>query len=131
MRLVLFAGTLAVIGCAGGSSMPKPASPLPSFTFTVQEVFYIKPPVDRVILVGIVNEGTVRVGDQLTVSCRDGDVKVQLEVIETIDRGPVQEARAGQQVGLRLVGIRKDQPARGDRVVRQRPQLPAADRSGN
>jgi translation elongation factor EF-Tu-like GTPase len=111
MRLVLFAGTLAVIGCAGGSSMPKPASPLPSFTFTVQEVFYIKPPVDRVILVGIVNEGTVRVGDQLTVSCRDGDVKVQLEVIETIR--PRTRARGqGGPAGRAAVGWNPQGPAR-------------------
>jgi hypothetical protein len=34
---------------------------------TVEEVFYIKPPVDRVILVGTVQEGTVEAG-----GCIDG-----------------------------------------------------------
>jgi selenocysteine-specific translation elongation factor len=116
---VLLAGTLAVVGCTGGSSMPQAAPTPPPFAFTVEEVFYIKPPVDRVILVGTVNEGTVRVGASLVVSCAGGEVPVQLDLIETIDRGPVQEARAGQQVGLRLVGIGKDQPARGDRVRRK------------
>jgi selenocysteine-specific translation elongation factor len=68
------------------------------------------------ILVGTINEGTVRVRESLMVRCQGGEVPAMLDGIETIDRGPVQEASAGQQVGLTLAGIRKDQPARGDRV---------------
>jgi translation elongation factor EF-1alpha len=87
------------------------------FSFTVEEVFYIKPPVDRVILVGTVGEGSVKVGDSLTVRCQSGDVHVVVEGMETIDHGPVESASKGQQVGLKLRGIGREQPARGDRVI--------------
>jgi len=108
--------------------MPQPAPSPTAFSFTVEEVFYIKPPVDRVILVGTISEGTVRVGESLVVRCQGGEVPVVLDGIETTDRGPVQEASAGQQVGLKLAGIRKDQPTRGDRVTRKAadPGAPAA-----
>ncbi len=66
---------------------------------------------------GIINGGTVKVGDSLTVQCQGGDVAVVLEGIETLDRGPVQQARRGQEVGFRLRGIHKEQAAPGDRVV--------------
>jgi hypothetical protein len=119
MLLLGFAGALAFLGCGGTSSMPQPGPRSSAFSFTTKEVFYIKPPVDRVILVGTVNEGTVRVGDSLVVESYGKEIPVVLDGIETIHRGPVQEAGAGQQVGLKLTGIRKDQPARGDRVTRK------------
>jgi hypothetical protein len=101
------------------SSLPPPSqrgAKQPTFLFTVEHVFY-EPRVDRVILGGIVNEGTVKVGDSLTVQCRSGDVAVALEDIVTLDRGKVQQASRGQDVCLILRGIRKEQPAPGDRVV--------------
>lgn len=100
--------------------MQPTSSETPPFVFTVADVFYIKPPHDKVILTGAIGEGTVRVGDSLVVQCASGDVAVVLVGIDTLDRGPVQEASAGQQVGLEVRGIRKDQPSRGDRVVRKR-----------
>lgn len=100
--------------------MPPSVPETPPFSFTVDDVFYIKPPHDKVILTGAVSEGTVRVGDALVVQCASGDIPVVLMGIETLDRGPVNEASVGQQVGLDLRGIRKDQPTRGDRVVRKR-----------
>jgi len=87
------------------------------FSFTVDEVFYIKPPVDRVILVGNVGEGSVKVGDSLIVRCRSGDVQVVLEGIDTIEHGPVESASKGQQVGLKLRGIGREQPGRGDLII--------------
>ena len=89
----------------------------PSFEFTIENVFYIKPPVDRVILVGTVYAGTVEAGDAATVNCRTGAVKVTVEGIETVQQANVQQAAKGEQVGLRVRGIAKDVPAVGDRVT--------------
>jgi translation elongation factor EF-Tu-like GTPase len=101
----------------------------PTFLFTVENVFYCEPPMDRVILGGSVNEGTVKVGDSLTVQCRSGEVPVVLEDIVMFGRGKVQQASRGQEVGLILRGIRKEQPVPGDRVLAN-PAYPtvAADR---
>jgi selenocysteine-specific translation elongation factor len=88
--------------------MPPSAQTTPAFSFTIDDVFYIKPPHNKVILTGTISEGTVRVGDALIVRCAVGDVPVVVVAIETLDRGPVIEASAGQQVGLDDRGIRKD-----------------------
>lgn len=86
-------------------------------SFTTEEVSYIKPPVDRVILVGTVTEGTVRVGQQVVVHTSTGLVTAVVDNIESIQAGDLKSASQGQQVGLRLTGIRKDQPSKGDRVT--------------
>ena len=88
-----------------------------AFRFQVEEVFYIKPPTDRVILVGTVKEGSISVGGPAIVRTRAGDVAVTVENIETIREGDIKQATAGQQVGLRLRGITMDRPQRGDLVV--------------
>ncbi len=99
-----------LFGCRDNSaSTPSP------FRFEVEHVFYVKPPVDRVILVGTVREGAVRVGDAATVGCRGGDVQVTIEGIEAPGQ-ELKEANVGQQVGLRLQGIGRDQPSAGDWV---------------
>jgi translation elongation factor EF-Tu-like GTPase len=91
--------------------------PQPTFKFTVEEVFYIKPPVDRVILVGTVQEGTVKAGDSATVECAAGSISVVVDGIEAFKQGDVKQATKGEQVGIRLRGITKDQPSKGDRVI--------------
>jgi translation elongation factor EF-Tu-like GTPase len=120
MRFVfwLVLSLAAPIGCSGKPQMSSATTNGSDFTFTVQDVFYIKPPVDRVILVGIVNRGAVGVGESLTVQCRGDDVPVVLEGIEIFKGGEACQASAGQQVGLKLKGIRKEQPSRGDQVIR-------------
>ncbi|PQO28485.1 hypothetical protein DTL21_28195 [Bremerella cremea] len=85
--------------------------------FTVEEVFYIQPPVDRVVLVGTITNGTVRVGDKLVVHTSAGPVDVDVDNIESIQQGDLKQASKGQQVGLTLTGIRSDQPSKGDRVT--------------
>jgi translation elongation factor EF-Tu-like GTPase len=87
--------------------------PQPPFRFKVEEVFYIKPPVDRVILVGTVQEGTVKTGDAGTVERKAGPVSVVVEGIEAMKQGEVKQATKGEQVGLKLRGITKDQPSKG------------------
>ncbi len=86
-------------------------------SFTVEEVFYIKPPIDRVILVGTITEGMVRVGDKLVVQTLTGPIDVSVDNIESIQNSDLKQASRGQQIGLRLTGIRKDQTSRGDRVT--------------
>ena len=110
----IFATAVALVFLTMGCG-EKPARQDPSFEFTVQYVFYIKPPVDRVILVGMVDAGQVIVGDAAVVRCRSGDVYVVVEGIETFGGQPTR-ARQGQQVGLRLRGITQDQPHKDDRV---------------
>jgi translation elongation factor EF-1alpha len=117
MRASLLLCLFAVVGCSGESNVPANDSKKAEFSLTVEEIFYIKPPVDRVILVGTIKEGSVLPGDSLVVKCKDGDVPV---VVETIERpsGPIAKAEKGDQVGLKLAGIRKEQPSQGDRIVR-------------
>jgi translation elongation factor EF-1alpha len=112
---------LALCGCDAGTAATKPttapATMAPTMNFTVEHVFYIKPPVDRVILVGMINEGTVRVGDKLVVHTSAGPVNVAVDNIESIQQGDLKQATKGHQVGLRLTGIHKDQASAGDRVT--------------
>jgi hypothetical protein len=88
----------------------------PTFIFTVEHVFYDEA-AERVYLAGTVNEGKVKVGDCLTVQCRGGDESVVLEDIVTLDREEVQQASKGQEICLKLRGIRKEHAVPGDRVV--------------
>lgn len=92
--------------------------PQPTFQFTVAEVFYIKPPVDCAILVGTVQDGAVKAGDAATVECTGGSVSVVVEGIEAFKQGDVKQATKGEQVGLKLRGITKNQPSKGDRESR-------------
>ena len=87
------------------------------FEFTVQEVFYIKPPIDSVILVGIVDKGAIHVGDTAIVNCSEGKVTVKIMGLESLEDNDIQKASKGQQVGIRLKGIKKDVPSKGDRVI--------------
>lgn len=93
---------------------PLPRSPL---RFEVEHVFYIKPPVDRVILVGTVREGLVKSGDKVVVACREGNVEATVEGIEVPGPEIVTEAVVGNQVGLRLTGLRQYQATTGDWVL--------------
>jgi hypothetical protein len=108
---------IGVFKLLGASPTPTTAPATKPMDFTIEHVFYIKPPVDRVILVGTINEGRVRVGDSLIVHTAAGPVDVTLDNIETIQQGDLKIASKGQQVGLRLTKIRKDQAAAGDKVT--------------
>lgn len=112
---------LALNGCDDFDHSVRAPASLPAqesaLQFTVEDVFYLKPPVDRVIVVGTINEGAVRVGDKLTVHTSTGLVEVTVENIDSIKQGELTEASKGQQVGIRVAGISKDQTAKGDRVT--------------
>lgn len=110
---------LLLFGFFGCKQNPPPTAPSPPpFRFLVQDVFYIKPPVDRVILVGMVEEGTIHTGVTAVLIHTPLEViSVTVENIETIKEREIKYATKGQQVGLRLMGIRMDQVRRGDLLV--------------
>lgn len=107
---------LTAFGCEKRSPTTESITVEPTFSFTVHDVFYIKPPVDRVILTGVVDEGTVKIGDELTVHTRSGPITVTIDMVELPSR-QAEQATKGDQAGLRLVGIRKEQAERGDRIT--------------
>jgi translation elongation factor EF-1alpha len=86
------------------------------FKFTVQHVFYIKPPVDRIVLVGLVQEGTVRPGDGVIIHTGVNTLQATVEGIERIRVGQVSSAQTGDQVALRFAGVPADAVRTGDTV---------------
>ena len=82
----------------------------------VAHVFYITT-IDRVVVVGTVSFGSVKPGDQLIVRNGRTDVPVTVERLDHPTR-KMETAAGGDQVGLVLVGIRKDQVHSGDLVLR-------------
>ena len=98
----------------------RPTKPA-RFEFQVHDVFYIKSPIDRVILTGRMERGRVHKGDAAVVQTRTGPVRVMVEGIEVLGWRPGDPetitATAGDQIGLRLTGISRDQPSPGDRVI--------------
>ena len=86
-----------------------------SFRLKVDEVFYITT-IDRVVVVGIVTSGSVKPGDRLIVRSGSTDVAVTVERLEHPQR-TMKSAGTGDQVGLVLQGIRKDQVRSGDLVL--------------
>jgi translation elongation factor EF-Tu-like GTPase len=115
--IAVLIGLLTLLGGCKGDS---PAMSQPSFEFTVEDVFYIKPPVDRVILVGTIQEGVLKVGDAAVVLTKNGQIPVVVEAIEAFKADEIQQASAGDQVGLRLQGIKKDETSKGDKVIGKR-----------
>lgn len=87
------------------------------FSLKVDDVFYIKT-IDRVIVVGLVSSGSVKAGDSLAVRSGETVTLVTVERLEHPKR-KMERASKGDQVGLVLVGIRKDQVRPGDVVERR------------
>lgn len=85
---------------------------------TVDEVFYIKNPIDRVIVVGTISEGNIQPGDKMSLVNGKGSIPVVVEKIEHPAVGALQIAEKGQQVGVMLSGLQKEQVSSGDRLTR-------------
>lgn len=105
----------AVVPFAGCSSEGHEDKPMP-FKMTVQDVFYIKT-LDRVIVTGVIEEGSVRTGDKLAVNTAKGIVPVVVQKLEHPKEANISEAHKGQDIGLMLQGITKEQVVSGDIVV--------------
>lgn len=86
------------------------------FRLMVEHVFYIIP-IDRVVVVGTVSSGSVKSGEKLTVRSGYTDIPVTVERLDHPTR-KMESASTGDQVGLVLVGIRKDQVCPGNLVLR-------------
>jgi translation elongation factor EF-Tu-like GTPase len=91
-----------------------------AFAFTVQHVFYIKPPVNRHMLVGMVESGTVRPATPALLHAATGVLPFTIEGVELYRAGDTPEATAGQQVALRCVGLQRGQADSGMRVTAAR-----------
>ena len=104
-------------GHAQANSFPEPPRPqdsLPvgSFGMTVEDVFSITG--RGTVVTGRVQAGTVTVGEQVLLS-RAGQPLLQVEVTGVeMFRKTVRTATAGDNVGLLLRGVAKDQVVRGD-----------------
>jgi len=117
MKIILIlmaAGAIAamVVAC----SRRAPAVSNTPFRMTVQNVFFIKT-VERVIVTGVVSQGAVHAGDKLIVQTKAGPIAVVVEKLEHPKMTNMTEAVAGQDVGLMLSGIGKEQVAAGDEIV--------------
>ena len=95
-----------------GAPRPQDSLPVGSFGMTVEDVFSITG--RGTVVTGRVQAGTVTVGEQVLLS-RAGQPILQVEVTGVeMFRKTVQTAKAGDNVGLLLRGLAKDQVARGD-----------------
>jgi translation elongation factor EF-Tu-like GTPase len=93
---------------------PRPQDTLPvgSFGMTVEDVFSITG--RGTVVTGRVQTGTVSVGEQVLLS-RAGQPMQQVEVTGVeMFRKIVKTAKAGDNVGLLLRGIDRDQVIKGD-----------------
>jgi translation elongation factor EF-Tu-like GTPase len=95
-----------------GAPRPQDMLPVGSFGMTVEDVFSITG--RGTVVTGRVQAGTVSVGEQVLLS-RAGQPMLQVEVtgIEMF-RKIVKTAKAGDNVGLLLRGIQRDQVIKGD-----------------
>jgi translation elongation factor EF-1alpha len=112
------ASIMVFLGCRSEPASTLAPSPAPKsdFEFRIDEVFYIRPPVDRVMLVGVVLHGTTRTGDSGVLTYSDGELPVAIEAIEAIRIGEIEKAVKGDQVALRVQGVDKDKVSAGDRI---------------
>jgi translation elongation factor EF-Tu-like GTPase len=95
-------------------SSPQDSLPVGSFGLTIEDVFSITG--RGTVVTGRVQTGTVTVGEQVLIS-RAGQPLVQVEVTGVeMFRKIVRTASAGDNVGLLLRGVERDQVARGDVV---------------
>ena len=95
-----------------GPPRPQDTLPVGSFGMTVEDVFSITG--RGTVVTGRVQAGTVSVGEQVLLS-RAGQPMLQVEVTGVeMFRKIVKTAKAGDNVGLLLRGIQRDQVIKGD-----------------
>jgi len=93
---------------------PQDRLPVGSFGMTVEDVFSITG--RGTVVTGRVQTGTVSVGEQVMLS-RAGQPLLQVEVTGLeMFRKTVRTAKAGDNVGLLLRGLKRDQVLKGDVV---------------
>jgi translation elongation factor EF-Tu-like GTPase len=91
---------------------PQDTLPVGSFGMTVEDVFSIAG--RGTVATGRISTGTVSVGEQVLIS-RAGQPLVQVEVTGVeLFRKNVRTAKAGDNVGLLLRGVEREQVLKGD-----------------
>ena len=97
-----------------GPPRPQDTLPVGSFGMTVEDVFSITG--RGTVVTGRVQAGTVSAGEQVLLS-RAGQPLLQVEVTAVdMFHKFMQTAKAGDNVGLLLRGIKRDQVLKGDVV---------------
>lgn len=83
----------------------------PDFRMTIEDIFFIRG--RGTIVTGIISQGTLNVGDVVTLNGSDFEKQTEVIGIE-IFRRRTHSARTGERVGIVLRGITKDEVSRGD-----------------
>ena len=94
-------------------SIPAPIDPAGAFSMPVDDVFSIKK--RGTVVTGRIASGSIRVGDTVVVHGAGGSVTARCRAVEMF-RKQLDEAHAGDNVGLLLDGVDKGDVARGDWV---------------
>ena len=83
----------------------------PSFRMTVEDVFSIKG--RGTVVTGKIETGTIKVGDEIVIQGKSGEVKTVVTGVEMF-RKMTAQANAGDNVGLLLKNIAKPDVQQGD-----------------
>lgn len=86
----------------------------PSFRMTVEDVFSIAG--RGTVVTGQIEAGTIRIGDEVIIRGNEVDKKATVVGVESF-RKMLQEAKAGDTVGILLRGIGKADVARGFQLL--------------
>jgi len=86
----------------------------PSFRMTVDDVFSIAK--RGTVVTGTIDSGTLRVGDEVAISGKNGEKRVVVAGIEAF-RKILSEANAGNAVGILFKDITKQDVQRGDVIL--------------
>jgi selenocysteine-specific translation elongation factor len=86
------------------------------FRMPIDDAFALKIP-GKVVVVGKIAEGEVRRGDRLKVKNGKDEIVVEVEGLEAFG-APVSIGRTGNNIGIMLVGVTKDQIGSGATLVR-------------
>jgi len=121
----------AVEAIAAGAPLPEEAATTGSgaggFRMTVDDVFSIAG--RGTVITGTVEQGVLRVGDDVLVVKPDGaELAAECSGLEMFRR-TLNEAHAGDHVGVLLKGLGKEQLARGDVLRSPTPGQPSASRA--
>lgn len=98
---------------SGTAATPEPAAPAGPFSMTIEDVFAITG--RGTVVTGRVSSGMVRVGMPVTVNHEPQPIATTVTGVEQF-RKKTDQAVAGDNVGLLLDGVGRDDVARGDVV---------------
>jgi elongation factor Tu len=91
-----------------------PVDPDAPFALTVDDTFFIKK--RGLVVTGRIESGTIRVGDAVRIDGASGTRSTTCTGVEMF-RKTLDQATAGDRVGLRLDVLDKDQVSAGDRIT--------------